>query len=78
MYTFSDGRPLAEKMELDFFLKAANLSGFLDAEKSITIRDWESLAKCIMGAIDDYLESEDGDFWEMTEAALLKAFPPES
>ena len=60
----------------DCIFKAAHLAGMLEQSKDIEVSEWEELQAIVTTTVDAYLDSEDGDFWNMIETALKEHFPP--
>ena len=64
--------------ELGFIVRAANLSGSMEATKEIEVDDWSDLEKGLKEAIEKYMrlsEKSDPDFYAVVEDYLKENFP---
>ena len=62
---------------LNFIIKAANISGYLEAEEKIEVHGWEPLEEFIIKTVDTYLHTDNMDvFWDIIEEGLIQEFKP--
>lgn len=69
---------LGNNDDLGFIVRAANLSGSMEATKEIEVDDWSDLENGLKEAIEKYMrlsEKSDPDFYAVVEDYLKKIFP---